>query len=155
MILEPSRKRRSSEDDSFIGIRVGVLLMVAFALFGVLAFRLWFLEVLSGDTYVAQAQNNQTRQVKVDAPRGVIYDRNGKILVENRAGLNVGLLPMDMYNPDPKKGNPAEFKKELSDLERLAALLLAEVHEREHHHLLAADLRVGSPQQRVIRRGVD
>jgi penicillin-binding protein 2 len=116
MILEPSRKRRSSEDDSFIGIRVGVLLMVAFALFGVLAFRLWFLEVLSGDTYVAQAQNNQTRQVKVEAPRGVIYDRNGKILVENRAGLNVGLLPMDMYNPDPKKGNPAEFKKELSDL---------------------------------------
>ena len=53
------------------------------------------------------------REVMVEAPRGVIYDRNGKILVENRAGLSVGLLPMDMY--DPKK-EPAEFQQEISGL---------------------------------------
>jgi penicillin-binding protein 2 len=116
MILEPIRKKRSSEDDSFVGMRVGVLLIVTFALFGVLAFRLWYLQILSGDSYVAIAKDNRWREVKVEAPRGVIYDRNGKILVENRAGLDVGLLPMDMY--DPKK-NPKEFQQEITDLSRI------------------------------------
>jgi penicillin-binding protein 2 len=118
MILEPLRKKRSSEDDSFVGMRVGVLLIITFALFGVLAFRLWFLEILSGDSYVAVAKDNRIREVKVEAPRGVIYDRNGKILVENRAGLNVGLLPMDMWDPSPKK-NPKEFQQEISDLAKI------------------------------------
>ena len=36
MILEPARKRRPAEDDSFIGIRVGMLLLVALILFGAL-----------------------------------------------------------------------------------------------------------------------
>jgi penicillin-binding protein 2 len=113
MILEPGRKKRVSEDDSFVGMRVGVLLIVTFALFAVLGFRLWFLQVLRGDAYVAQASSNRIREVRVEAPRGVVYDRNGKILVENRAGLNVGLLPMDMY--DPKK-EPEKFKQEISSL---------------------------------------
>jgi penicillin-binding protein 2 len=113
VILEPIKKRMSPEDDSFVGIRVGVLLIVAFALFGVLAFRLWYLQILSGDAYVNIAANNRTRDVKVEAPRGVVYDRNGKILVENRAGLNVGFLPMDMY--DPKK-EADKFKAEISGL---------------------------------------
>jgi penicillin-binding protein 2 len=104
------------EDDSFVGMRVGVLLLVALALFGVLSFRLWFMQILSGDQYVAYAKDNRLREVTVEAPRGVIYDRNGQILVENRAGLSVGLLPMDMY--DPVK-YPAQFEKEISGLAQL------------------------------------
>ena len=61
MILRPVKTRRPTEDDSFIGIRVGVLLMIGLALFGVLAFRLWFLQILTGDQYVASAQVNQGR----------------------------------------------------------------------------------------------
>jgi penicillin-binding protein 2 len=113
MILHPARKKRPTEDDSFVGIRVGVLLLIALALFGVLAFRLWFLEILSGDEYVVLAKDNRVREVVVGAPRGVIYDRNGQILVQNRGGLSVGLLPMDMY--DPAK-DPAEFQTEMSGL---------------------------------------
>ncbi|MBC7293089.1 MAG: hypothetical protein H5T84_03085, partial [Thermoleophilia bacterium] len=117
MILEPARKRRPAEDDSFVGIRVGTLLLISFVLLGVLAFRLWYLQILSGDEYVAYAKDNRVREVRVEAPRGVIYDRNGQILVENRAGLSVGLLPMDMK--DPQK-DPAGFQEEIS---RLAQLL--------------------------------
>lgn len=117
MILEPSKKRRPSEDDSFLGIRVGVLLLVALFLFSVLAFRLWYLQILSGDDYVESATVNRVRTVVVEAPRGVIYDRTGKVLVENRGGLSVGMLPMDM--PDPAK-NPEEFHAEIA---RLAQLL--------------------------------
>jgi penicillin-binding protein 2 len=113
MILEPIRKKVTSEDDSFVGIRVGVLLIIVFVLFGVLTFRLWFLQVLTGDKFVAVAKDNREREVRVEAPRGVVYDRNGKILVENRAGLSVGILPMDMY--DPKK-EPEKFQQEISGL---------------------------------------
>jgi penicillin-binding protein 2 len=124
MILEPIRKRRSSEDDSFVGMRVGTLLIIAFVLFGVLAFRLWFLQILSGDAYVAVANDNRIREVKVEAPRGVVYDRDGKLLVENRAGLNVGLLPMDMY--DPKK-QPEQFTAEIDGLAKVLNLDPAEL----------------------------
>ena len=116
MILEPAKRRRPPEDDSFLGIRIGVLLLIALVLFGVLAFRLWFLQILSGDQYVAQAKNNRVREVVVEAPRGVIYDRNGKILVENRAGLTVGLLPMNMPDPDD---DPQGFHTEMAKLSLL------------------------------------
>jgi penicillin-binding protein 2 len=119
MILEPIRKRRAAEDDSFVGMRVGTLLIIAFVLFGVLAFRLWFLQILSGDAYVAVAKDNRIREVKVEAPRGVVYDRDGKILVENRAGLNVGLLPMDMYDP---KTQPELFTAEIDGLAKVLDL---------------------------------
>jgi penicillin-binding protein 2 len=116
VILEPVRKKLSAEDDSFVGIRVGALLIIVFVLFGVLTFRLWFLQILSGDSYVAVAKDNRLRDVRVEAPRGVVYDRNGKIMVENRAGLSVGILPMDMY--DPKK-DPDKFQQELAGLAQI------------------------------------
>lgn len=116
MILEPAKKKWSPEDDSFVGIRVGVLLIIAFTLFGVLTFRLWFLQILSGDVYVAVAKDNRIREVKIEAPRGVIYDRNGKILVQNRAGLSVGILPMDMYDPEK---DPEKFQQEISGLAQI------------------------------------
>ena len=52
------------------------------SIFAVIFFRLWYLEVLSGDHYLAEAQNNQVREVTVQAPRGEILDRDGKVLVE-------------------------------------------------------------------------
>ena len=124
MILRPAENKRSSEDDSFLGIRIGVLLLVTLSLFAVLAFRLWFLQILSGDQYVATAANNRVREVAVEAPRGVIYDRNGRILVENRAGLSVGLLPMDMPDPDRE---PAEFQKEIAGLAQLLEVTEADL----------------------------
>ena len=59
-------------------------------------FRLWFLQILSGHVYVREANDNRLRTVKVVAPRGVILDRNGKVLVDNRAGLAIGIRPMDV-----------------------------------------------------------
>ena len=124
MILEPAKKRRPSEDDSFIGIRVGVLLLLAFLLFGVLGFRLWYMQILSGSLYVASATSNRSLTVMVEAPRGVIYDRKGKVLVENRGGLSVGLLAMDM--PDPEK-NAFEFDQEISSLTKLLGISKGDV----------------------------
>lgn len=126
MILEPARKRRPAEDDSFIGIRVGVLLLLAFAVFGILAFRLWYLQILSGDEFVGYSTVNRVRTVMVEAPRGVIYDRDGKALVENRAGLSVGLLTMDMYDPEDEA---FQFQLEISKLAELLEMPKSELLE--------------------------
>lgn len=98
MYLEPIRKQRAPGDDPSIGMRLGLLAVVAIILFSVLGFRLWYLQVLSGDRYIELADNNRLRTVTIEAPRGVIYDRNGVALVSNGAGLSVGILPMDLRN---------------------------------------------------------
>lgn len=100
-MLEPVRRMgRAAEDDSFIGLRVGVLLVMGMVLFSIVAFRLWYLQILAGDQFVASSVNNREREVIIEAPRGNIFDRNGVALVQNRAGLSVGLLAMDMPEPD-------------------------------------------------------
>ena len=51
-------------------LRVAVLGGVGLAMFAIVFFRLWYLQVLSGDHYKAEAQNNQVREFTVQAPRG-------------------------------------------------------------------------------------
>lgn len=70
-------------------LRIAVLGAVALALFAVVFFRLWFLQVLSGDKYLAQANDNRVRDIRVEAPRGEIRDRNGNTLVQNRGSWQV------------------------------------------------------------------
>src|SRR5262245_34951408 len=62
-------------------------------MFAIIFFRLWYLQVLSGDNYVAVARENRVREIKVQAPRGEIVDRHGVALVENRNSLSIKLTP--------------------------------------------------------------
>ena len=53
-----------------LAIRVAIIGGVCLVMFGVIFFRLWYLQVLSGDKYLAEANNNQVRDITVQAPRG-------------------------------------------------------------------------------------
>jgi penicillin-binding protein 2 len=79
-----------------LAFRVAVLGGIAFLMFSVIFFRLWYLQVLSGDRYVAEANDNRVRDIKVQAPRGQIVDRQGTALVDNRTALAVKLTPTDL-----------------------------------------------------------
>jgi penicillin-binding protein 2 len=68
-------------------LRVAILGGAALVIFSLIFFRLWYLEVLSGDKYLEAAQNNRVREIKVPAARGQIVDRNGEVLVDNRTAL--------------------------------------------------------------------
>jgi penicillin-binding protein 2 len=83
-----------------LAVRVAILGGLALAAFAVIFFRLWFLQVLSGDKYVAEAQGNQLREIRVQPPRGDIVDREGRVLVQNRVGLAVEVTP-DKLSDDP------------------------------------------------------
>lgn len=76
-----------------LAVRVAIIGGVALVLFAVVFFRLWYLQVLSGDQYRAEANNNRVREITVQAPRGRIVDRNGRVLVDNRIAFAVTLSP--------------------------------------------------------------
>src|SRR6187551_2226171 len=60
-----------------LALRVAILGAFALLVFVVLFFRLWSLQVLSGDEYLNAAQSNQLRLIRVEAPRGPILERRG------------------------------------------------------------------------------
>src|SRR3954469_9905850 len=72
-----------------LALRVGLLGMVALAVFAVLFLRLWSLQGLHGEQLLRAAQNNQRRELRVPAPRGAIWDSQGRPLVINVPGLVV------------------------------------------------------------------
>src|SRR5918998_3013955 len=76
-----------------LALRVAIIGGVALLMFGIIFFRLWYLQVLSGDRYLAEANDNRVRDIVVQAPRGRIVDRNGRLLVDNRSGYAVKINP--------------------------------------------------------------
>src|SRR5215208_2307550 len=76
-----------------LALRVAVLGGFAFVLFAIIFFRLWFLQVLTGEDYVSQARENRIRKIKIEAPRGNVVDRNGATLVKTRAAPVVQIVP--------------------------------------------------------------
>ena len=69
--------------------RFAMLGLVVLLVLGSLLVRAWSMQVLSGSSYAAQADQNRIRQITVDTPRGRILDRNGVPLVTNRAVMSV------------------------------------------------------------------
>lgn len=108
---------------SRLALRIAVLGGIVVALFAVLFFRLWDLQVLSGAEYLAEAKNNRTRSFKVIAPRGDILARNGEVLVDNRTSLALQL------NPQKLPADPAEERAELKRLGKLAHMSLKKVRK--------------------------
>jgi penicillin-binding protein 2 len=76
-----------------LAFRIAILGGIALAAFAVIFFRLWFLQVLSSTDYADAARDNQLREIRVQAPRGDIVDREGRVLVANRVGLAVKVTP--------------------------------------------------------------
>ena len=74
-------------------VRVVSFAIIVAVVFVVLAARLWYLQVLTGNEYSVAARATQTLEVKDPAQRGVIRDRDGEVLANNVPGLNVTVTP--------------------------------------------------------------
>ncbi len=101
MYLDRDNRRPSLTPQ--LALRVAIIGGVALALFAVVFFRLWYLQVLSGDKYETEATSNQVRKIKVQAPRGEIVDREGRVLVNNRTGLAVRVTPDELPEDDGER----------------------------------------------------
>jgi penicillin-binding protein 2 len=92
-MMEPVSDRRPPITPQ-LALRVAIFGAVAFALFAIVFFRLWYLQVLSGDEYLAQANSNRVRTLAIPAPRGKIVDRTGrKVIVGNKFAAVIELDP--------------------------------------------------------------
>jgi penicillin-binding protein 2 len=112
---------RPPQMSSGFSLRVAIMGGVALALFAVIFFRLWYLQVLSGDRYLAEANDNRTREVRVVAPRGEILDRDGEVLVRNRTSLAL------QVNPQKLPRDQADRRALLAELADVARIPLREL----------------------------
>jgi penicillin-binding protein 2 len=79
------------EDRRTVAIRLSVLQVLIGLLFSVLAVSFWVLQVAQHETYAELAENNNQRTLALRAPRGVVFDRNGTVLVENRNSYSISI----------------------------------------------------------------
>jgi penicillin-binding protein 2 len=123
---------RGPQMNGNMALRIAIFGGVALALFAILFFRLWFLQILNGDEYLAEANNNRTREFRVSAPRGNILDRGGDILVTNRISLALQVSPQKLPEAEKRK------HEELTQLADLTHTTLPKLRETMHEELKLA-----------------
>ena len=78
-------------------------------MFGIIFFRLWYLQILTGEQYVAQAEKNTRRELPIAAPRGQIVDREGNVLVTSKRANAVQIIPWEL--PPPGRRRRALYRR--------------------------------------------
>ena len=101
-----------------MALRLGVLAAIVLFAFASALLPPLALQVLAGDQYLAAAQDNQLRTVRIDAARGPSPDYKGRLLVSNRIGTAAQVWTAYM----PVRGRPRMLR-------RLSAILLVTVPE--------------------------
>src|SRR4051794_1957820 len=116
---ESEPERRTSP----LALRISIITGLAIAIFSVLFLRLWYVQILSGDKYRTQANDNRIREIRVQAPRGDILDRNGKVMVANRTELAIQVTPQDLPAPGPDRS------RELHQLATITGMDMKEIRK--------------------------
>src|SRR5688572_23015282 len=80
------------EDRSSLTIRLVVLQVGCAVVFTILAFSFWYFQVVQHEKFRELAENNHQRTIALRAPRGVMFDRNGAVLVENRSSFTISIV---------------------------------------------------------------
>ena len=142
MFLDNHRSARLRRQLAWRVAIFGGLVLVAFA---VIFFRLWQLQVLSVDKYVAAAQSNRLREIKVQAPRGEIVDRHGRVLVKNRVGYALRITP-DQLSEDER-----ERRRLYRRLGRLLRMRPAVIDRRVRRQLRELPFSAATVKQDVSR----
>ncbi len=72
--------------------------LVLAGIFAILFFRFYHLQIYQHSKYETKAGNNSVRKISLHAPRGIIYDRNGIPIVDNRQIYDLSVIPFDVTN---------------------------------------------------------
>lgn len=94
---------------SVSAFRLKLVVAIIAILFAILFLRLWQIQILQGDKFLTLSEENRIRLVRVKAPRGLLLDTNGQVLVKNRPSFNVFIIPEDAKNLDLTAKHVAEL----------------------------------------------
>ena len=96
--------------------------IVIFGIFLMLYLRFYYFQIYEHQKYEAKAGNNSVRKISLHAPRGIIYDRHGIPLVDNRQIYDLSVIPFDVtdqFNYSLLTSliglSPTELKKDIAD----------------------------------------
>ncbi len=92
--LRPSESRLPVSPQ--LALRVAIMGGLALVMFGIIFFRLWYLQVLSGEQYVQQANANRVRPLPILPPRGEILDREGRAIATSHITNAVQIVPAQL-----------------------------------------------------------
>ncbi len=134
-----------------LALRVAIIGGAAMLMFGIIFFRLWYLQVLSGERYVQQANANRVRKLPIAAPRGEILDRDGRPIVTSVTSNAVEIVPSEM--PAAVSAQVATYEKRLATVEA-AHLPALEALLRYDRVLKSAD-RKATRSQRDEKRHLE
>jgi len=100
----------NEEQIRFLQDRFKFIYGVLFIGVAVLLSRLFFLQMINGEQMRQYSEENRIKRVKIPAPRGMIFDREGRLLVDNRPAFFVDIIPQYLH----ESGKPKEVIKQLS-----------------------------------------
>ena len=99
--------------------RVRFIYILIAAVFGFYTLKLFDIQIINGDYYLEQSEDNRTTEVNIQTERGIIMDRNGVVLARNVASYNVSITPADLPGDpteEPLPGAIQEIYRGLSQL---------------------------------------
>jgi penicillin-binding protein 2 len=82
----------AAEERRRMGMRLSVLQYLITVIFSILAVSFWVLQVVQHAKYEELAENNHQRTLALRAPRGLVFDRDGRVLVENRHSYSISIV---------------------------------------------------------------
>src|SRR5437762_13540332 len=80
------------EDRRKVSMRLTVLQYVITVIFSILAVSFWVFQVVQHQQYNEMAENNHQRTLALRAPRGLVFDREGRVMVENRHSYSISIV---------------------------------------------------------------
>jgi penicillin-binding protein 2 len=82
-------------------VRVATIQAIAFLLLTILGARMYYMQIVKGDYYEKKATDQRIRVIRMPAPRGAIFDRHGKLLVDSNSNYNITLTREPIKNINP------------------------------------------------------
>ena len=115
------------EDRRRLGSRLSVLKYLMVAVFSVLSISFWVLQVVQHAKFEEMAENNHQRTLALRAPRGLVFDRDGKVLVENRHSYSISIVREHTKD----LGRTVRMLAGVLGMDEDAVRLIVERHRRE------------------------
>ena len=112
MFLAEQRRELLHKQRTNLTFRMNALFFTIFILFSVLIFRLGYLQIVKGEEYVRELERTEEIQVNTSVPRGRIYDRYGRVLIDNEHEKAITYTRM----PKTKNEDIVKIAEKLADL---------------------------------------
>ncbi|WP_078553006.1 peptidoglycan D,D-transpeptidase FtsI family protein [Bacillus alkalicellulosilyticus] len=120
-------KPQIRKNKNHIPYRLNLLFLVVFVLFSALVLRLGIVQIVQGEEFVRQLENTNNTTARIDAPRGLIYDRYGNLVVDNQLQLSI------IYTPGKSTSHAEklEVAKKLEQLIEVEEEAINRINERD------------------------